>query len=541
MYGRCLVRSSTGLEFLQGGGVTGDLVRSVDWSATPIGPPSTWPRELKTTLGILFHTRQPMFLWWGPELVQFYNDAYMPSFGVGKHPLAMGQRGPECWPEIWPIIGPQIRDVMEQGKPSWNENQLVPIFRNGRIEDVWWTYGYSPVYLDDGRVGGTLVVCLETTTEVTNRAAVDRAHAEAEQARARFRALFENAPFFVATLRGPEHVFELANGNYQRLVGARRELLGRPCAVALPEVVAQGFITILDGVYRSGTPYFGKHISARLDRRGDGALDDVVLEFVYQPRLDADGAVEGIDVFGFEVTEQARTQAELRKRVEFERYLLGIVSHDLRNPLNSIALGAGLLMQQFGNDPVVAPVAKRMQSAAMRGGRMVGDLLDLTQARLGGGIPIALAEQDMRTLAEAVVEEMRTAHRDRTITFEHAGDPRGSWDGDRVTQVIGNLVSNAIHHGAATSHVTLRIADEGENVAVVVHNLGRPIPVELIPHLFNPMERGVPRGDTTTRSVGLGLYIVREIVHGHGGTVSVVSTEDTGTTFTVRLPKTPAR
>ena len=141
-------------------------MRAVDWSATPVGDPSRWPRSLATMVSVMLRSRHPMFLWWGPSLTQFYNDAYLPSFGVGKHPAAMGQPGRECWPEIWPIIGPQIDDVMQRGKASWNEDQLVPIFRNGRIEDVFWTYGYSPVQDDDGSIAGTLVICTETTQRV---------------------------------------------------------------------------------------------------------------------------------------------------------------------------------------------------------------------------------------------------------------------------------------------------------------------------------------------------------------------------------------
>jgi signal transduction histidine kinase/ActR/RegA family two-component response regulator len=155
-----------GPAFLAGGGDTGALVRAFDWSSSPLGPPDTWPASLKTTVGILLQSRHPMFLWWGPELIQFYNDAYLPSFGKGKHPAAMGQRGEDCWQEIWPIIWPQINDVMTLGKPSWNEDHLVPIFRNGRLEEVYWTYGYSPVFDDDGGIGGTLVVCTETTSRV---------------------------------------------------------------------------------------------------------------------------------------------------------------------------------------------------------------------------------------------------------------------------------------------------------------------------------------------------------------------------------------
>jgi signal transduction histidine kinase/CheY-like chemotaxis protein len=152
--------------FMSGAGAAARLMRETDWSKTAAGPVAAWPAALKTVVGMLLHSRHPMFLWWGPELVQFYNDAYLPSFGLGKHPAAMGQRGADCWQEIWPVIWPQIDDVMRAGKASWNEDQLVPIFRNGRIEDVYWTYGYSPVFGDDGRIGGTLVVCSETTRRV---------------------------------------------------------------------------------------------------------------------------------------------------------------------------------------------------------------------------------------------------------------------------------------------------------------------------------------------------------------------------------------
>ncbi|HEX4382929.1 MAG TPA: ATP-binding protein [Myxococcales bacterium] len=149
--------------FLMEGGIAGQTARDVDWAKTPLGPVSGWPRSLQTVVGTVLRSRHPMFLWWGPDLIQFYNDGYLPSFGQGKHPKAMGQRGRECWPEIWHIIAPQIEAVMTRGISTWNEDQLVPIFRNGRIEDVYWTYGYSPVFDDNGRIGGTLVVCTETT------------------------------------------------------------------------------------------------------------------------------------------------------------------------------------------------------------------------------------------------------------------------------------------------------------------------------------------------------------------------------------------
>jgi len=155
-------------EFLQGGGEMGALIRAHDWTATPLGAPDTWPQSLKTAVRILLTTRHPIFLWWGPELIQFYNDAYRRSIGAERHPSALGRPGRECWTEIWHIIGPQVEQVMSGGGSTWHENQLVPTTRNGKREDVYWTYSYSP--LDDESsphgVGGVLVICTETTKAV---------------------------------------------------------------------------------------------------------------------------------------------------------------------------------------------------------------------------------------------------------------------------------------------------------------------------------------------------------------------------------------
>jgi PAS domain S-box-containing protein len=149
-----------------GSGEMADLIRTYDWSATPLGPVETWPDILIITVNMLLASRHPMFLWWGSELIQFYNDGYRPSIREDKHPAAVGQRGPQCWPEIWPIIGPQIEAVMRHGESTWNINQLVPIFRNGKLEEVYWTYSYSPIFDAAGVPQGTLVVCSETTEQV---------------------------------------------------------------------------------------------------------------------------------------------------------------------------------------------------------------------------------------------------------------------------------------------------------------------------------------------------------------------------------------
>jgi PAS domain S-box-containing protein len=156
------------LTFLCGGGEMGALMRSLDWSSSSLGAPADWPQALRTAVRLILNTRHPMYIWWGRELACLYNDAYRQSIGPERHPGSLGRPGREVWDEIWNIIGPQIDQVMTGRGATWHENALVPITRNGRCEDVYWTYSYSPI--DDESapygVGGVLVVCTETTQAV---------------------------------------------------------------------------------------------------------------------------------------------------------------------------------------------------------------------------------------------------------------------------------------------------------------------------------------------------------------------------------------
>src|SRR5471032_3375303 len=131
-----------------------NLTREFHWEDTTLGPIESWPDELISTVNLLLASRYPMFLWWGPELIQFYNDAYRQSIREDKHPSALGQNGRECWREIWPTIGPEIERVLNDGEATWSANRLVPINRNGRMEEVFWTYSYIPVRDREGRAEG---------------------------------------------------------------------------------------------------------------------------------------------------------------------------------------------------------------------------------------------------------------------------------------------------------------------------------------------------------------------------------------------------
>lgn len=200
-------------------GEMADLIRAFDWSNTPVGPIEHWPDTLLVTVNTLLATRHPMFLWWGNELTQFYNDAYRPSIRSDKHPKALGQAGRECWPEIWPIIGPQIEAVMTRGESTWHEDQLVPIYRDGKLEDVYWTYSYSPVRDPDGTIRGTLVTCSEMTGRVL-------AEQQLRVSQQRYKALFDLASdaVFIADIEGTIAEANVAAGkllgyDYEQMLG----------------------------------------------------------------------------------------------------------------------------------------------------------------------------------------------------------------------------------------------------------------------------------------------------------------------------------
>jgi hypothetical protein len=153
-------------QVLAGGGEMGELMRRIDWSETPLGPPYTWPQSLRTALSILLTQKHPIFLWRGRELVQFYNDAYRPILGSHKHPRAMGMRGRECWTEIWDVVGPMAEAVMYRGESTMVERGLLCMDRNGFLEEGYFTYGYSPIRDETGGIGGIFVACSENTPEV---------------------------------------------------------------------------------------------------------------------------------------------------------------------------------------------------------------------------------------------------------------------------------------------------------------------------------------------------------------------------------------
>jgi len=241
-----------------------------------------------------------------------------------------------------------------------------------------------------------------------------------------------------------------------------------------------------------------------------------------------------------EITERKRIEAELRERAEFEQQLIGIVSHDLRTPLSAITLATALLQRDPAISPRHAATVGRILASAERAQRLIASLLDFTQARVGGGFVLQYTPLELHGFVDLAVEEVRLAHPKREIHLEHVGEGQGEWDPDRLAQLLTNLLNNALTHGLRDVPVRVRVQGEAESVVLAVHNQGPSIPPAMVPHLFEPMRRGDGAHRTgQPGSIGLGLYIVRQIALAHGGTVSVDSAQERGTTFSVHLPRYP--
>jgi signal transduction histidine kinase len=239
----------------------------------------------------------------------------------------------------------------------------------------------------------------------------------------------------------------------------------------------------------------------------------------------------------------AKAVSSYTRRVDQARDLfLAILSHDLRNPLNSITMSAELLRHADISQRAAEALgcASQISTNAKVMARMIGDLLDYTRTRLGAGMPVSPVAMDLSTLCRAVFDEFHTAHPNRVIRFQTGGQQLGQWDADRLRQAISNLLGNAVQHGAENAPIDLTLTGNSSDVVIAIHNGGPPIPPGELPRIFEPLVRGAsaehPRHNRPG-SIGLGLYIAREVARSHDGRIDVTSTQESGTAFTMHLPR----
>lgn len=527
--------------FMPAGGATGALVRSIDWTRHPLGVPAHWHETLKTTLGTLFGSRHPMFLFWGPELFCFYNDAYMPSFGKGKHPSAMGQRGEECWPEIWHIIGPQIEGVMSRGEATWHVNHLVPIFRNGQIEQVYWTYGYSPVYLPDAKVGGTLVVCTETTSEVIARAALEQS-----EVRLRHSEELLSSAIEVSQIGFYDWDIQTDTINFsEQMKNDWGISSGGTLQAAIERIHADDRARVSEQVsiaMRDGTPYRTEYRVVRPDGE--------VIWVEAQGRVTYDAEHKPLRFFGTSVNitrsvsnrmalEDANARLEslvkdLRQEREQREQFVAALTHDLRTPLTAAKMSAQLLMRKA--DDTTQKMAARIAANMDRADQMIRDLLDASRIKAGEEVPLTVEACDLNAFMLAMIEGLTSIHGDRFV-LDADVEINGYWDRAVLQRILENLAGNAVKYGDPTAPITLGLTLAGDDVVISVHNAGPPIPTAELKLLFKPFQRATAAARSGHKGWGIGLTLVRGFAEAHGGSVSATSTAAHGTTFWVRVPR----
>lgn len=327
------------LDFLADAGPVGLQILRHDWYNAPFGPIESWSDALKITLKTVLSSRQPMSFYWGPDLIQFFNGAYMTILDD----RATDGIGAPLW-EFWADIEADIRPIVEEalsGKSTWIENFPLTITRGGVSEETFWTFSYSPLFHADASIAGFMNICTEMTQAV-------RATQNQRTSADLLLELFQQSPSFLAVLREPEHRIEFANANYMTLVG-HRAVVGLTVSNALPDIVSQDQLDHLDDVYRGGKPYHSKPSVYAIQSVPGGDSHERHIEFVFQPITSAGGKTNGVLVEGYDVTDR---EIALQELATSEAFLASILNSS-RDCIKVLDLDGSLVYMTEGGAHVM--------------------------------------------------------------------------------------------------------------------------------------------------------------------------------------------
>jgi signal transduction histidine kinase len=535
---------------LIGTGEMAELVRAFNWESTALGPVSRWSETLLGAVNMMLSASYPILFLCGPKLLLLYNDAFRPIL-TDRHPAALGAPGREFWTDVWPVVGQQLESVFYDGKTVCHQNALVPIFRNGKLEEAYFNYNYSPLFEPDGRIAGVITICQDVTGVTTadrerwvalkdlhtRQEELDRSLRALRAERSRLLSIVQQAPAFFALLEGPTHVISMVNPLYMKLVG-NRDVMGKPVALALPEAVEQGYVAMLDQVFATGEPVNRQASRFDIAWAEGQAPEQRYLDFVYQPLREEDGATSGIIVLGVDITDSKRAQNALIQNEKLAAIgrLAASIAHEINNPL-------GAVMNLLYLAKAASPSAE------------VQDLLDLADSEIRRISAIAnqtlsfsrkSASPRSVTGAELLAGVINVFHSrllNGHVRVEQkvgTDSPISCSEGE-IRQVLSNLVANAIEamqgpggrlllrSRRATHWPTGR-----QGLSITVADTGTGIHPEVRKRIFEPF--------FTTKGLsgtGLGLSVSLEIVARHQGSLRVRSGQApnrSGTVFTLFLP-----
>lgn len=527
-----MTNSAHAQKFLSGGGEMGQRIREYDWDNSSLGNPSQWPQGLKTAVRLLLSSGHPMFIWWGPDLIQFYNDAYRPSIGLDRHPSALGQKGKPCWEEIWGTIEPGINKVMRGDGSIWSENHLVPITRDGKLEDAYWTYSYDPIYDETApnEIGGVLVILFETTHDVNER----QQHRESE---ARWRELFASAPAFMCVYKGSDHVYEYANARYYDLIG-QRELINRSLKEVAPEVYEQGFGDLLDYIYASGQSHVGLATPVTF-KDSDDIERNLFLDFVLQPIINSEGKVTGIFANGYDVTDRVVLQRSLEEQDRRKDEFLAMLAHELRNPLAPIRNASELLTQTTQYGSMSHSLGDLIKRQVVQLTRLIDDLLEvsrISQGRMELQMGPVLLDQAIKfavesTAASVLDKKIRLVY-DCNETFLLVNG-----DFARIAQSLTNLIVNATKYTEEGGKIKIHLYLDIDHAVIDISDTGIGIEAQMLEKIFDLFTQVDNSIDRSQGGLGIGLSVVKTILQMHGGTITAQSPGlGKGATFSIRIP-----
>ena len=544
---------------LRGGGEMRERIRQKDWSASPLGTPNTWPQSLHTAVSIILNSQFPMFIWWGPELITIYNDAYINIAGE-KHPQLLGSSGQEMWSEIWDVIGPLAETVMKQGKSSWSEDQPLFMNRHGYIEETYFTFSYSPIPNEKGSVSGLFCACTETTEKVL----AARRIKESEQ---NLRNIISQAPVAMCILKGESYIVEIANDRMFELWGKNaEELIHKPIFEGLPEAKEQGLEQMLFDVYHKGIPFKAYERPVQLPRKGK--IQTTFLNFVYEPLRSGDGTISGIMAVAIDVTDQviARQKIEesedvlhkkvLERTAELERSNRSLeefahaASHDMKEPIRKIHFFADSLKNSLSSKltPIELRMFERMENATKRMGILIDDLLEYSHASYQ---PHKMEEIDLNEKIKKVLEDLELTIEEKKAVIKVDRLPKIHGFRRQIQQLFHNLISNALKYNQPNRPPEILIQAQQikgnqtqspmlpEHLDTVFHLIevsdkGIGFEQQNAERIFQMFQRLHGKGEYP--GTGVGLSIARKVVENHNGYIWAESEPGQGTSFKVLLP-----
>jgi signal transduction histidine kinase len=558
-------------DHLAGGGEMGARMRVLDWSKTPLGPCDTWPQGLKTIVSLLLNSRYPMFVFWGPRLVKLYNDAYSPILGA-KHPWALGRPGPEVWPEIWQDIRPLVERALA-GEATWSDDLMLFMHRRGFVEEVYFTFSYSPVRGESGGVEGMFCACTETTRRVLGERRLRTLHElAARPAEARTVAdacalsaeILERNPFdvpfaLIYLLDAEEGPIRLAASAGVPVAHAMRSTLAEGDTGGWPilAVAAARQARRLDDLAerfseRAPGPWPEAPSSALLvplvDRGQDRSVGVLVLGISPRRVFDDDyrswfemaASQVGSSIANARASEAERARVEAMAEIDRAKTaFFSNVSHEFRTPL-SLMLGpvedvlARLPDQGRPEDRELLAVAHRN---GLRLQKLVNTLLDFSRIE-AGRLQASYEPTDLAAFTAAVASNFRSAceRAGLRLVVDCATLPEAVYvDRDMWEKIVLNLLSNAFKFTFEGEIVVTLRAAEGA-VELAVRDTGTGIPVTELPRLFERFHRVPDARGRTHEGTGIGLALVQELAKLHGGSVRVESVAGQGSRFAVSIP-----